>query len=236
MALTDFKIVWLTANNTKALYFSRDRHQAHQGEAAVLTADIHYLHHEGDNKYCIGPTKPVAIPVSNIQEKNKILPYQITNKCENEQIFEISEEVRIEHDSKQSVTHILPIYLNTLFQQESAQFLIPHPMNTKGGGKPTATLPLLVFSDETSGNTTKKWNRLETFSMSFAGLLRKDIRKTENIHFLGTSNIVPSVPLGQSIANDLKGTYIYKMATKTKISKVHDVYSIPLLPYHDFYL
>ena len=80
-------------------------------------------------------------------------------------------------------------------------------MNAIGGGKPTETLPLLVFSDETSGNTTKKWNRLETFSMSFAGLLRKEMRKTEHIHFLGTSNIVPSVPLGKSIANDLKGIY-----------------------------
>ena len=80
-------------------------------------------------------------------------------------------------------------------------------MNAIGAGRPTATLPLLVFSDETSGNTTKKWNRLETFSMSFAGLQRKEMRKTENIHFLGTSNIVPSLPLGKSIANDLEGIY-----------------------------
>ena len=84
-------------------------------------------------------------------------------------------------------------------------------MNTKGEGKPTTTLPLLVFSDETSGNTTKKWNRLETFSMSLAGLPRKEIRKIENIHFLGTSNIVPSVPLGKSIANDLQGTQINRV-------------------------
>lgn len=78
-------------------------------------------------------------------------------------------------------------------------------MNTAGGGIPTITIPLLVFSDETSGSTTKKWNRLETFSMSLAGLPRKEIRKIENIHFLATSNIVPSVPLGKSIASDLEG-------------------------------
>lgn len=41
--------------------------------------------------------------------------------------------------------------------------------------------------------------------MSLAGLSRKESRKIENIHFLGTSNIVSSVPLGKSIAGDLKG-------------------------------
>ena len=108
-------------------------------------------------------------------------------------------------------TSYTTIYLQIQFQQESAQFLTPHSMNTKGEGKPTATLPLLVFSDGTSGNTTKKWNRLETFSMSLAGLPRKEIRKIENIHFLGASNIVPSVPLGKSIANDLQGTQINRV-------------------------
>lgn len=85
-------------------------------------------------------------------------------------------------------------------------FLKPHEMKTTGEGKPSITVPLLVFSDEISGNTTKKWNCLENFSMSFAGLPRREIRKIENIHFLSTSNVVPSVPLGKSIASDLQGT------------------------------
>jgi hypothetical protein len=66
-------------------------------------------------------------------------------------------------------------------------------MKTTGEGKPSITVPLLVFSDEISGNTTKKWNCLENFSI-------------ENMHFLSTSNVVPSVPLGKSIASDLQGT------------------------------
>ena len=84
-------------------------------------------------------------------------------------------------------------------------------MNTKREGKPTTTLSLLVFSDETSGNTAKKWNRFETFSMSLAHLPRKEIRKIENIRFLGMSNIVPFVPLKKSIANDLQGTPINRV-------------------------
>ena len=88
-----------------------------------------------------------------------------------------------------------------------------HEAVEKGTGKPITIVPLLVFSDETSGNTTKKWNCLETFSMSLAGLARNDIRKVENIHFLATSNVVSSVPRGKSISKDLKGK-MYTLVAK----------------------
>jgi hypothetical protein len=92
-----------------------------------------------------------------------------------------------------------------VYSQERRQLLKDDEAKVLGEAKPSITVPLLVFSDETSGNTTKKWNRLENFSMSLAGLPRKEIRKVENIHFLAASNVVPSVPLGKSIAGDLKG-------------------------------
>ena len=41
--------------------------------------------------------------------------------------------------------------------------------------------------------------------MSMAGLPQNEFRKTENIHFISTSNVVPSVALGKSIARDLQG-------------------------------
>ena len=41
--------------------------------------------------------------------------------------------------------------------------------------------------------------------MTFASLSRTEFRRIENIHFLAASNIVPSVPLGKSIATDLEG-------------------------------
>ena len=46
--------------------------------------------------------------------------------------------------------------------------------------------------------------------MTFAGLPRKEFRKVENIHFLATSNIVPSVPLGRSIVSDLDSEVLVK--------------------------
>ena len=119
------------------------------------------------------------------------------------------------HDK--TASYSLTLYLQIQFQQESAQFLTRHPMNTKREGKPTTTLSLLVFSDETSGNMTKKWNRFETFSMSLAGLPWKEIRKIENIRFLGMSNIVPFVPLKKSIANYLQGTQINRVIRTKKL-------------------
>jgi hypothetical protein len=55
-------------------------------------------------------------------------------------------------------------------------------------------------------------------TMSMVGLPRHEFRKTENIHFLSTSNIVPSIPLGKSIARDLQG--IYKNELKQQLTLV----------------
>ena len=81
----------------------------------------------------------------------------------------------------------------------------PHPTKVAAAGKPTLTLPIVIFSDETSGNRSKKWNQLETYSMFLAALPRKDISKFSNIHFISASNLVNSVELGKEIAKDLTG-------------------------------
>lgn len=81
----------------------------------------------------------------------------------------------------------------------------PHPTKVAAAGRPTLTLPLVIFSDETSGNRSKKWNRLESYSMFLASLPRKEISKFSNIHFISASNLVSSVELGKEIATDLKG-------------------------------
>jgi hypothetical protein len=81
----------------------------------------------------------------------------------------------------------------------------PHPTKVAAGGKQTLTLPIVIFSDETSGNRSKKWNRLESYSMFLASLPRKEISKFSNIHFISASNLVNSADLGKEIATDLKG-------------------------------
>ena len=80
-----------------------------------------------------------------------------------------------------------------------------------------STLPIIIFSDETSGNTTTKWNRLETYSFSLASLPRKEIHQFINIKFLSVSNLVDSVSLGKEIASDLSSN-LKTSSNKSKIS------------------
>ena len=82
-----------------------------------------------------------------------------------------------------------------------------HKSKITGNGRAVVMLPIVVFSDGTSGNKTKKCNRLETYSMILAGLPCADVRKFPNIHLLTASNIVDSCSLGKAIADDLKGKY-----------------------------
>lgn len=79
----------------------------------------------------------------------------------------------------------------------------PHPTKLLAGGKETLTLPIVIFSDETSGNRSKKWNRLETYSFFLAGLPRKEVTKFSNINFICVSNLVDSETMGKVIATDL---------------------------------
>ncbi len=91
------------------------------------------------------------------------------------------------------------------YPKEVEEIERPHPSKIAAAGKSTLTLPLVIFSDETSGNRSKKWNQLETYSMFLAALLRKEISKFSNIHFISASNLVDSVELEKEITNDLKG-------------------------------
>lgn len=107
--------------------------------------------------------------------------------------------------------------------QEKLEFLKVHASKEKAEGKQVVVLPLVIFSDETSGNTTKKWNRIETYSMVMAGLPQREARKFENIHLLTASNIVNSSNLGQALAKDLKGNMNYKTKMNYKTNNVRDI-------------
>ena len=85
----------------------------------------------------------------------------------------------------------------------------PQPSKIAAARKPTLNLPLVIFSDETSGNRSKKWNQLESYSMFLASLPRKEVSKFSNIQFICASNMVDSTSLGKAIAKDLKGIKYY---------------------------
>ncbi|KAI6029001.1 hypothetical protein EDC04DRAFT_2869083 [Pisolithus marmoratus] len=61
-----------------------------------------------------------------------------------------------------------------------------------------------LYCDDTSGNTSKKWNKHNLFLFTTAGLPHTMVHKECNIHFLATSNIAPPLEMLDGIMHQLK--------------------------------
>lgn len=64
-------------------------------------------------------------------------------------------------------------------------------------------IPLILYSDDTSGNRSKKWNKFDLWSLLLAGLPREENTKMENIHIIGASNQVEALEMADPIVDDL---------------------------------
>ncbi|KAI9144020.1 hypothetical protein BKA69DRAFT_1036375 [Paraphysoderma sedebokerense] len=76
-------------------------------------------------------------------------------------------------------------------------------LKRKANGKRVVNVPLMLWSDETSGNTTKKWNKYESVFVVLAGLPFKEQQKLKNLHFLCTSNRANVQALLKPIAEEI---------------------------------
>ena len=76
-------------------------------------------------------------------------------------------------------------------------------MKAKAAGKPVVMLPIILFSDDTSGNKNKKWHKFESWYMSLAGLPHHVNARIENIHFLCCSDSVCPLDMSKPISEDL---------------------------------
>lgn len=73
----------------------------------------------------------------------------------------------------------------------------------KSGGHQVVVVPLIIFSDDVSGNISKKWNKFDVWAMILAGLPRAINSHLENIHFLCASNGVDCLKLAKPLVDDL---------------------------------
>ena len=55
-------------------------------------------------------------------------------------------------------------------------------------GQHVISLPLWVYCDDASGNTSKKWNKHNSYLFTLARLSHEQAAKEYNVHFLCTSN------------------------------------------------
>ncbi|KAJ6547703.1 hypothetical protein B0H19DRAFT_1307421 [Mycena capillaripes] len=71
-------------------------------------------------------------------------------------------------------------------------------------GHRVLAFPVWLYCDDTSGNTSKKWNKHNSFLFTAAGLPRKFVHRESNIHFLSTSNVAPPLEMLDGIVEQLE--------------------------------
>ncbi|KAJ7764528.1 hypothetical protein DFH07DRAFT_376904 [Mycena maculata] len=71
-------------------------------------------------------------------------------------------------------------------------------------GHRVVAFPVWLYCDDTSGNTSKRWNKHNSFLFTAAGLPRKYVHLESNIHFLSTSNIAPPLEMLDGIIEQLE--------------------------------
>jgi hypothetical protein len=71
-------------------------------------------------------------------------------------------------------------------------------------GHRVLAFPIWLYCDDTSLNTSKKWNKHNSFLFTAAGLPRKFVHQESNIHFLSTSNIAPPLEMLDGVADQLE--------------------------------
>lgn len=65
-------------------------------------------------------------------------------------------------------------------------------------------IPIGLYSDDTSGNVGKKWNKHMSVYFTLAGLPPKMTNQEYNIHFLATSNCASALELLDEAVDDIK--------------------------------
>jgi len=64
-------------------------------------------------------------------------------------------------------------------------------------------VPLTLFTDDTSGNKSKKWHKFDSWSVMMSGLPRHENAKIENIHFYSCSDTATAVDMAESLVPEL---------------------------------
>ncbi|KAH9815167.1 hypothetical protein DFH28DRAFT_1107682 [Melampsora americana] len=80
---------------------------------------------------------------------------------------------------------------------------LPNPWRVKANGMLIRSVPIALYSDDTSGNVSKKWNKHMSFYFTLAGLRPKLTNQEYNIHPLCTSNTANALEQGDQIVDEL---------------------------------
>jgi hypothetical protein len=140
-----------------------------------------------------------VIPVSHVlgltrssEKPQSLLNYDSTSRS----LSQISKEVCMH-------IGLDMFFFDCMLLQYQLEYLSPHPMKEKSAGRPVVMLPLVMFTDDTSGNKSKKWHKFDSFSIMIAGLPRHERSKIQNIHFCCCSDAISAVEMTEAIVPEL---------------------------------
>ncbi|KII85794.1 hypothetical protein PLICRDRAFT_115102, partial [Plicaturopsis crispa FD-325 SS-3] len=71
-------------------------------------------------------------------------------------------------------------------------------------GRRIHVVPLWFYCDDTSGNTSKKWNKHNSILFTLAGLPREHSQLLYNVHFISTSNLSSPLEMMEPIVESLE--------------------------------
>ncbi|KAH9814114.1 hypothetical protein DFH28DRAFT_972285 [Melampsora americana] len=80
---------------------------------------------------------------------------------------------------------------------------LPNAWRLKAKGLPIRSVPIALYSDDTSGNVSKKWNKHMSYYFTLAGLKPKLTNQEYHIHPLCTSNVASALEQGDQIVDEL---------------------------------
>ncbi|KAG0138984.1 hypothetical protein CROQUDRAFT_55407 [Cronartium quercuum f. sp. fusiforme G11] len=99
---------------------------------------------------------------------------------------------------------------------------LPNPWQTKANGRIIRHFPVTLYSDDTSGNVSKKWNKHMSFYCTLLGLPPKLTNQEFNMHFISTSNSASALELGEYLIDRInqsntEGFEVYDARSDSKV-------------------
>ena len=78
-----------------------------------------------------------------------------------------------------------------------------HPLKSASGSLPIVIAPIVLYTDDFSGNRSKKWNKFDAWCLSLGGLPQSEAKMFHNIHFIACSNNVSTMQIVNPLVDDL---------------------------------
>ncbi|EFP93090.2 uncharacterized protein PGTG_19370 [Puccinia graminis f. sp. tritici CRL 75-36-700-3] len=90
-----------------------------------------------------------------------------------------------------------------LVNGDKVEVALPNPWRQKANGKIICHVLITLYSDNTSGNSSKQWNKHISFYFTLAGLHPHLTNQEYHCHFLGTSNVAGVLELAEPIVEEM---------------------------------